>query len=111
MAKKSSVPQKKPPEKKISPVHSGISVVIWLNQVDGDDGPRHFRAITIAPRRYYDRTAGEWKDSSSYGPADLPALVFALQKAIEYCYSTPLPGQKPEDSRNSEVNGNGETPF
>ena len=111
MAKKSSASQRKPPEKKISPVHSGISVAIWLNQFDGDDGPKHFRSITLAPRRYYDRTAGEWKDSSSYEPADLPALVFALQKAIEYCYSTPLPGQKPEDSRSNGANGNGETPF
>ena len=111
MAKKSSASQKKPPEKKISPVHSGISVAIWLNQVEGDDGPRYFRSITLAPRRYYDRTAGEWKDSSSYGPADLPALVFALQKAIDYCYSTALPGQKPEDTQSSAPGGNGEVPF
>ena len=30
---------------------------------------------------------------SSFNPADLPALLFALAKAQEYCYETPLPGQ------------------
>ncbi|MBI5757311.1 MAG: hypothetical protein HZA46_02190 [Planctomycetales bacterium] len=84
------------PEKKISPVNSGLSVAIWLNTVTTDDGPRRFRTITVAPKRYRDRNTGEWKDSGSYTPSDLPALVFALQKAIEFCYSSPLPGQKDE---------------
>lgn len=84
------------PEMKISPVNSGLSVAIWLNTVETDEGPRQFRSITIAPRRYRDRETGEWKDSASYQPSDLPALMFALQKAIDFCYSSPLPGQKAE---------------
>ena len=55
---------------------------------------QHNRSITISPRRYRDRETGEWKDAGSYRPSDLPALIFALTKAQEYCYTTPLPGQE-----------------
>lgn len=34
---------------------------------------------------------------------DLPALVFALQKALEFVYTTPIPGQEDEEKK--------ETPF
>ena len=92
------------PEKKIGPFASGVGVAIWLNTTETDDGPRRFRSITINPRRYYDKEDKEWKDAGSYNPADLPALIFALQKAQEYVYETPLPGQEGE--------ANGEpTPF
>jgi hypothetical protein len=84
------------PEKKISPVNSGLSVAIWLNTVETDDGNRQYRSITISGKRYRDRKSGEWKDSGAYVPADLPALVFSLEQAIAYCYSTPLPGQTSE---------------
>jgi hypothetical protein len=82
------------PEQKIGPYAGGIGCAIWLNEVDTDDGPRKFRSISLAPRRYRDSESGDWKDSSSYQPADLPALLFCLQKAQEYCYTTPIPGQK-----------------
>ena len=36
--------KRKPPEKKISPVNSGISVAIWLNEVQTDNGARFFRS-------------------------------------------------------------------
>lgn len=85
--------KKNPPEKKISPIGSGISVAIWLNQAETSRGVRHFRSITIEPRRYYDRKAKEWKDSSSFGPADLPLLLYALEQARDYVFSEPLPGQ------------------
>ena len=51
-----------------------------LGATETDDGPRSFRSITINPRRYYDRQDKEWRDAGSYNPADLPALIFALQK-------------------------------
>ena len=82
-----------PPEKKIGPFSGGIGVAIWLNTVDSDDGPKQFRSITIAPRRYQDRETGEWKDAGSFNPSDLPALIFALEKAQEYVFTTPLPEQ------------------
>jgi len=109
MAKKQSAPQtrqsRSPPEKKIGPFAGGIGVAIWLNSVDTDDGPKQFRSITIAPRRYQDRETGEWKDAGSYNPSDLPALIFALTKAQEYVFTKPLPGQE-------DANGNGDpAPF
>lgn len=95
MARKSSARNR--PEKKIAPVNSGISVAIWLNQVETENGTRFFRSVTIEPRRYYDRTSGEWKDSGSFGPADLPLLLYALEQARDFVFSQPLPG-KPTDT-------------
>ncbi len=94
-----SRPSRSPPEKKIGPFSGGIGVAIWLNTAETDDGPKQFRSITIAPRRYQDRETGEWKDAGSYNPSDLPALIFALQKAQEYVFTEPLPGQ--DDSHGS----------
>lgn len=36
--------KKNPPEKKISAVNSGITVSIWLNEVQGERGLRYFRS-------------------------------------------------------------------
>ena len=83
--------QNRPPEKKVGPFAGGIGVAIWLNTIETDDGPREMRSVTIAPRRYYDKKSKDWKDSSSFRPSDLPALIFALQKAQEYVFTTPLP--------------------
>lgn len=93
--------QRPPPEKKIGPFAGGIGVAIWLNTAKSDDGPRQFRSITIAPRRYLDRETGEWLDAKSFYPSDLPALIFALQKAQEYVFTTPLPDQDSEADNGS----------
>lgn len=102
MAKKSAAksPLRTPrqPEKKFGPFAGGIGVAIWLNQAETDDGPKTFRSITVAPRRYQDRTTRDWKDAGSYQPSDLPALIFALTKAQEYVFTVPLPGQEPGES-------------
>ena len=82
------------PELKIGPFSAGIGVAVWLNTIQTDDGPRKLRSITIAPRRYLDRETDEWRDSGSYNPGDIPALIFALQKAQEYIFTTPIPGQE-----------------
>lgn len=82
----------KPPEKKIGPFHGGVGVAVWLNSIDAGNGTkRSVRSITIAPRRYFDRDSNQWKDAPSFNPADLPALIYALQKAQEYCYNEQLP--------------------
>ncbi len=80
---------RRPPEKKFGPFHAGIGVANWLNEAE--DGERQFRSIAIAPRRYYDRDRKQWKDAGSYQPADVPALIYALQLAQAYCFETPLP--------------------
>lgn len=82
--------QTKPPEKKIGPFAAGVGVAIWINEAENG---KQFRSITIAPRRYFDEKSKQWKDAPSFNPADLPALVFALQQAQAYCYTTPLPSE------------------
>ena len=111
MAKKSSPSPtqgrtRQPPEKKIGPFSGGIGVAIWLNTVETDDGARQYRSITIAPRRYQDKKTGEWKDSGGFAPSDLPALIFALQKAQEFVFTKPLPEHDANNSSSSD-----EQPF
>ena len=94
------------PEKKIGPFPAGIGVAIWINSIQTDEGPRKIRSITLSPRRFFDRDAGQWRDSGSYHPGDIPALIFALQKAQEYIFTTPIPGQRDEQEEPA-----GKTPF
>ena len=98
------------PEKKIGPFAGGVGVAIWLNQAEGQDGTlRNFRSITVNPKRFFDRDSNQWKDAGSYAPADLPALIFCLQKAQEFVFETPLPGDPA--TGNGEHGGEGEVPF
>ena len=90
---------RKPPELKVGPFQGGIGVAVWLNDIQTDTGPKQIRSISIAPRRYRDRQTGEWKDSGSFRPGDLSALILALEKAREYCLSTPIPGEQSQDDR------------
>ena len=83
----------RPPEVKFGPYAGGLGVAVWLNTVENADGRRQMRSITIAPRRYRDTKSGEWKDSGSFRPSDIPILLVALNKAMEYVYTTPLPGE------------------
>ena len=101
MAKKTSS-RKRRPEKQIQ-LSSGVGVAVWRNQIDTDRGEKTVRSITIKPRRYYDQNNDEWRDASGYNPSDLPALIFVLQKAQEFCFETPL------ESESSD--GNEDTPF
>jgi hypothetical protein len=85
---------------------------VWLNTVENENGRRQLRSITVAPRRYRDRS-GEWKDSGSFRPSDIPILLVALQKAMEYVYTTPLPGEGEMTEQEVEAAGGvpTETPF
>jgi hypothetical protein len=83
------------PEKTFGP-YRGIEVAVWLNTVETEDGPRQLRSITISPRRYYDREREEWRDAKSYRPYDLPVLLIALNQALQYIFTTPVPGERPE---------------
>ena len=69
------------PEHKIGPFHNGLGVAIWCNTVETDRGPRYFRSISVAPRRYRDPQTGEWKNATSFRPVDLSTLVLALKNA------------------------------
>lgn len=89
------------PELKVGPFQGGIGVAVWQNEVQTENGTKLIRSISIAPRRYRDKQTGEWKDASSFRPGDLTALILALEKAREYCLTTPLPGEQSEDDRMS----------
>lgn len=99
------------PEKKIGPFHAGIGVAVWLNVSDTEDGPRPYRTVTISPRRYQDRQTGEWRDSGSFYVGDLPALIFALAKAQEFAFETPIPDQSPATDSGRERGSDEEIPF
>ena len=106
-AKRAAAPRR--PEKKIGPFHHGLGIAIWLNSVETENGPRYFRSITIAPRRYLDDKTGQWKDATSYRPADLATLELALAHARQFIASTPLPGQPVDGEEYEELHGgNGE---
>ena len=85
---------KQQPEKKFGPYPGGISVAVWLNNVQGENGSRKMRSITISPRRYRDPDSGEWVDAGSFRPGDIPVLLFGLQKALDYVFTTPIPGEE-----------------
>lgn len=89
---------RKGPETKIGPFPAGIGVAIWINTISTEDGPRKIRSISINPRRYFDRQANEWRDSGSYHPGEIPALIFALQKAQKT--SSPPPSRASPRMRN-----------
>jgi hypothetical protein len=110
---KTETKPKQPPEKKIGPFAGGIGVCIWLNRIETDQGPRYVRSITVNPRRYYDRETDQWKNAAGYNQSDLPALLFALNKAQEYCYEEPLPGEAASDSpgENGAHSNKEELPF
>ncbi len=91
--KKSAGPPPRRPEKKIGPFHGGLGISTWLNEVETDQGPKYFRSVTLAPRRYRVPTTGEWKDSHSYRPIDLSVLELAIAEARRFMAATPLPGQ------------------
>jgi hypothetical protein len=97
MAKQKTASRASQPEHKIGPYPGGIGIAVWLNTIQTDNGLRKVRSITISPRRYRDPDTDQWRDSTSFRPGDLPALIFALQKALEYTYTKPLPGDAVQD--------------
>ena len=99
------------PEVKFGPYAGGIGVAVWLNTIETADGRREMRSVTIAPRRYRDRQTGEWKDSGSFRPSDIPILLVGLQRAMEYVYTTPLPGHDGEIPEHGEGEQNGDVAF
>ena len=96
------------PEKKWGPFSGGSGVAVWLNQFQTAEGIRFARSITLAPRRFKSKKTGEWEDAGSYRPVDVPALLLGLQAALDYCQSTPLPGEPAEPEDLDTVTANGE---
>ncbi len=98
----------KSPETKFGPFAGGLSVAIWKNTLETEDGPREIRSITISPRRYKDADSGEWR-IGSYRPSDVSTLVLALQAAQQFMISYPL--SRPVEEEPPETAEDQETPF
>ena len=60
-----------------------LSLAIWQNEGTRDGRPVTLHSITLN-KRYRDQETGEWKDSSSFFPDDLPRLRLLLDKAYEH---------------------------
>src|SRR5436305_12720518 len=98
-SKRSASAPRHQPERKYGPFHGGVGVAVWLNQVQTDDGPRFYRGLTIAPRRFRDPKTGDWKDAGSLRATDVQVLILALQAAHDYMTKTPLPGESAEEEQ------------
>lgn len=68
------------PEKKFST--GEISATVWNNEVKKDGKALQFRTVSFQKR--YKDSDGEWKESKSLKPADLPKAVLVLSKAFEF---------------------------
>jgi hypothetical protein len=68
------------PEKKYRA--GAISATVWKNE--GQKNGKSFAFHTISIARNYKDKDGEWKNSSSLRPADLPKAALVLNKAYEY---------------------------
>ena len=64
-------------------IRGGIEVAIWENQVERDGRVTTRHSVTHK-KRYYDQQSGEFRDSSTLFPEDLPRLGLGLRKAFEY---------------------------
>ena len=60
-----------------------LSLAIWQNEGTRDGRPVTLHSITLN-KRYRDQETGEWRDSSSFFPDDLPRLRLLLDKAYEH---------------------------
>lgn len=58
-----------------------VSASVFINEVNGEGGKRQIRNVNLQ-RRY--RDGDSWKSSSSFGLADLPNALRALQLAMQH---------------------------
>ena len=61
-----------------------LSLAIWENEGTSRDGRSVTRHSITLNKRYQDQQSGEWRDSSSFFPDDLPRLRLLLDKAYEH---------------------------
>jgi hypothetical protein len=100
--------QPRHPEKKWGPFAGGTGVAVWLNEFETEAGTRYARTITLSPRRFRDPKTNEWRDGANR-PVDQSAMLLALQAALDFCHSTPLPGEAAEPEEVDTL-GDGEEP-
>ena len=59
-----------------------VSATIWKNEVKKDN--KTFVNFSVGISRSYKNKDGEWKETNSYTPSDLPKLGLAIVKAYDY---------------------------
>ena len=91
-----------PGDRKASLVNAGG------NRIAGGFGDRACPNRRRIGHPHRDSKTGEWKNSGSYRPSDIPILLVGLTKAMEYVYTTPLPGH---DQPESAIEETQEIPF
>ncbi len=85
------------PEREIGPYRGSICVSILRGNNETDDGPMDVRFIKLSPRSYLSRERNKYK-SKLYRVDDIPAMIVALQQALEFCYANPIIGDGTHDS-------------
>ena len=61
----------------------GISAAVWKNEDAQPDGSVRIR-YSVSIQKRYRNAEGQWLDSESYYPNELPKLQLVLAKAYEY---------------------------
>lgn len=78
---------------------NNISVALWENQIQTKAKTVTMIKATLQ-KRYKDKN-GDWQTSTSYSKADIPDMVFCLQKAFEKMIE--LRNQENDDSIEEET--------
>ena len=61
-----------------------VEAAVWKNeQVDQNGQTVERHSVTIR-KSYRDKESGQWKQSDSFFPSDLPRLALVVQKAFEF---------------------------
>ena len=79
---------KQKPAAKFGPYPAGsgfIEVSVWRNTHQGQDGER--TVFSVSFHRSYKDDQGNWQQTKTLFPADIPPLVLGLQKAYDYILS------------------------
>ena len=92
-------PEKKPPPE----VKFGRNVSVWINTTEREGRTRSFRTITISPPRFFDQKIREWRDGSGFRPDQVGSLIAALQEALRYALTTPVPGEEDEEPESHNI--------
>lgn len=73
-------------QKPIEKIRVGaVTATIWKNTVKKDN--KTFENYSIGVSRSYKNKDGEWKETNSYAPSDLPKLGLAIAKAYDFILS------------------------
>ena len=67
-----------------------VSASVWVNVVKGENGNREVRNVNLQ-RRYKD--GDDWKSSTTFGLADLPNAIRALQLAQQHVETAEMNGE------------------